>query len=384
MIRQAQTVGVFQLESPAQQALQWRLQADKFDDLVASVALIRPGPLVGKTVEPYISTRRGWTKPSYPLPELEPVLRETYGRILYQDQVLDVVAVVGGYSLEEADAWLKTMTHARSEEVMQQLGLELLERAKAKGLTGKKFERMWKQIKGFSRYGFCEGHAVAFASHAQGTAYLLRHYPAEFLAAILSVEPCGFWPVATVTAEANRRGVHVLGPCVNHSAAHQWNVEQAGKEAKAIRCSLSFVQGVGRDMARVIVQERDQNGPFASLSDAGRRLWFVPRDAMEWLTLAGAFDGLAQSRREVLWSLPAVHRPPIKKTNPVVGQEALPLPVPPLVPRGVPDFTDEERFCPRMAGSPLFAVRPPDALLSLTSRSNGRTLLRGFAGRRTR
>ena len=121
MIRQAQTVGVFRLESPAQQALQWRLQADKFDDLVASVALIRPGPIVGKTVEPYISTRRGWTKPAVSHTRIGAGAEETYGRILYQDQVLDVVAVVGGYSLEEADAWLKTMTHARSEDAMQQL-----------------------------------------------------------------------------------------------------------------------------------------------------------------------------------------------------------------------------------------------------------------------
>ena len=181
MIRAAETVGCFQLESPAQMSLQWRLKADRFEDLVASVALIRPGPLHGKTVDPYIKRRHGWEKVEYPLPELEPVLKETYGRILFQDQVLDVVRVVGDLSPDEADQFQKTITHARSEEEMARLGLSLYERAKGKGMTKKSFSRLWKQIQGFSRYGFCHGHAVAFADHAQGTAWLLRHHPAEFL-----------------------------------------------------------------------------------------------------------------------------------------------------------------------------------------------------------
>lgn len=170
MIRAAQTVTCFQLESPAQMALQWRLKADKFDDLVASVALIRPGPLLGKTVEPYVRRRHGLAKVTYPLPELEPVLRETYGRILFQDQAIDVVRVVGNFQPDEADKFQKTITHARSLEEMAQMGLLLWERVKDRGMTKKAFSRLWKQIEGFSRYGFCHGHAVAFADHAQGTA----------------------------------------------------------------------------------------------------------------------------------------------------------------------------------------------------------------------
>lgn len=238
MIRAAQTVTAFQLESPAQMALQWRLKADKFDDLVASVALIRPGPLLGKTVARYIARRHGQEAVTYPLPELEPVLFDTFGRIIFQDQVLDVVRIVGDLPPEEADHFQKTITHARSKEEMARLGLDLYERAKVKGIGKKEFSALWKQIVGFSSYGFCQAHALAFADHAQGTAWLLRHHPAEFLAAVLSVEPCGFWPVSTVVAETQRRGVKVYGPCINRSEWQRWALEDGGS---AIRCSLSYV-----------------------------------------------------------------------------------------------------------------------------------------------
>lgn len=356
MIRAAETVGVFQLESPAQMALQWRLQASRFDDLVASVALIRPGPLVGKTAQPFIAGRRGWTKPVYLLPELEPVLRETYGRIIYQDQVLEVVRIVGDYTSDEADEWLKAMTHARSEPEMERLGLQLYERVKAghKELKGRKFERLWRQIKGFSRYGFCHGHALAFADHAQGTAWLLRHHPAVFLAAVLSVEPCGFWPVHTVVAEAQRRGVQVHGPCINRSKGELWTVErdgqkQQGKQEAVIRCSLRYVREV-RQAAQAIEDERDQRGGFTDLWDFARRCSaFLSREQMEWLVLSGALDCLNPNRREVLWSLPTLcagaHREARSGQRvQTTGQQAMPIAVTPLLPANLPPLLSEERL----------------------------------------
>ena len=353
MIRAAQTVGVFQLESPAQMALQWRLQADRFDDLVASVALIRPGPLVGRTVEPWLDARHGLVPPQFPLPELEPVLRDTWGRIVYQDQVLDVVRVVGDFGPDQADAWLKAMTHARSDTEMERLGAELRDKAAAKGLVGEGFDALWQQIRGFSRYGFCQGHAVAFADHGQGTAYLLRHYPADFLAAVLSVEPCGFWPVETLVAEARRRGVRVLGPCVQRSAARHWSVD--GDE---IRCSLAFVRGVSESVADGIVAEREARGEFVDWADLGARLRFVDRDALEWLVLAGAMDGLGFPRRQALWSLPSVHRP--------VGMPdgGLGLDIAPALAPVVPEFHEGEKLVLERralgfatAGHPLAALR---------------------------
>ena len=354
MIRAAQTVGVFQLESPAQMSLQWRLQADRFDDLVASVALIRPGPLVGRTVEPWLDARHGLVPPQYPLPELEPVLRETWGRIVYQDQVLDVVRVVGDFGPDEADAWLKAMTHARSDTEMERLGGELRSRASSKGLSGARFDALWQQIRGFSRYGFCHGHALAFADHGQGTAYLLRHYPADFLAAVLSVEPCGFWPVETLVAEARRRAVVVHGPCINRSGGRHWGVD--GNE---IRCSLSFVRGVSEESADAIVREREAGGLFVDLADCGARLGFVDRDALEWLVLAGAFDAIAPSRRQALWSLPAVHRPGVLPSG------GLDLPVAPTLAPVVPEFHAGEKLVMERralgfatAGHPLQGLRP--------------------------
>ena len=349
MIRAAETVGVFQLESPAQMALQWRLKADRFDDLVHAVALIRPGPLVGGGVGPYVAVRHGKVKPRYPLPELAPILHETCGRILFQDQVLEVVKVVGGFSADEADKFLKFMTHARSKDEMGMLGRELRERAKAaNGIGFRDFARLWKQIEGFSRYGFCHGHSIAFADHAQGTAWLLRHHPAEFLAAVLSVEPCGFWPIETVVGEAKRRGVEVLGPCLNRSGATLWQVDNG----LSIRCPLSFVQGVTEAVAEGIIMEREVSGPFVDLASACRRFAFVPRETLEWLVLAGALDCLAPSRRRAIWSLPALHRPPETKrvTAPgtgarrfMPGQKALEVTLVPSLPPELPDFADAER-----------------------------------------
>ena len=344
MIRAAQTVTCFQLESPAQMALQWRLRADKFDDLVASVALIRPGPLLGKTVEPYIHRRHGWAKVTYPMPELEPVLRETYGRILFQDQAIDVVRVVGRFEPDEADGFQKAITHARSKEEMARMGLLLWERVRDRGMTKPAFSRLWKQIEGFSRYGFCHGHAVAFADHAQGTAWLLRHHPADFLAAVLSVEPCGFWPVATVVAEARRRGVGVRAPCVNESEAARWTVTDAA-EGNAIRCSLGYVRGLDKAAAQV-GQERQERGQFESLVQFCRRCSFLSREQLEWLALSGALDGLNPNRRQTLWSLPSLHQGHASSPKGAVatGQTAVDLDVPPLLPTGLPEFTDAEAF----------------------------------------
>ena len=345
MIRAAQTVTAFQLESPAQMALQRRLKADKFDDLVASVALIRPGPLLGKTVQHYIARRHGQEPVIYPLPELEPILSETYGRILFQDQVLDVVRIIGNLNPDEADKFQKAITHARNKEEMARLGLDLYEKVKARGMTKNAFASIWKQIVGFASYGFCHGHSVAFADHAQGTAWLLCHHPAEFLAAVLSVEPCGFWPVNTVVSEAQRRGVKVHGPCVNRSEWQRWALEDGGA---AIRCSLSYVQELARAGA-VVVEERRLRGQFASLEDFCSRCHFLSREQVEWLTLAGALDCLTFNRRQTLWSLPLLHRESHRKRRGInehdaEGQTALDVPIPVTLSDSLADFDFHDRY----------------------------------------
>ncbi len=345
MIRAAQTVTAFQLESPAQMALQWRLKADKFDDLVASVALIRPGPLLGKTVQHYIARRHGQEPVTYPLPELELVLSETYGRILFQDQVLDVVRIIGDLNPDEADKFQKAITHARNKEETARLGIDLYERVKARGMTKKAFASIWKQIVGFASYGFCQGHALAFADHAQGTSWLLRHHPAEFLAAVLSVEPCGFWPVSTVVAEAQRRGVTVYGPCVNRSEWQRWALED---DRTAIRCSLSYVQELAR-AAAAVAEERRLRGLFTSLAEFCSRCHFLSREQIEWLTLAGALDCLASNRRQTLWGLPLLHRENRRERRganerDADGQTALDVPIPVTLSENLADFEFHDRY----------------------------------------
>ena len=345
MIRAAQTVTAFQLESPAQMALQWRLKADKFDDLVASVALIRPGPLLGKTVQHYIARRHGQEPVTYSLPELEPVLAETYGRILFQDQVLDVVRIIGNLGPDEADKFQKAITHARNKEEMARLGLDLYEKVKARGMTKKAFANIWKQLVGFASYGFCHGHSVAFADHAQGTAWLLCHHPADFLAAVLSVEPCGFWPVNTVVSEAQRRGVKVHGPCVNRSEWQRWALEDDGA---AIRCSLSYVQELAKAGAAV-AEERRLRGAFASLAEFCSRCHFLSREQIEWLVLAGALDCLASNRRQTLWGLPLLHRENRRgrrstDERAADGQGALDVPIPVTLSASLSDFGSDDRY----------------------------------------
>jgi len=347
MIRTATTVGCFQLESPAQMALQWKLKVNCFDDLIASVALIRPGPILGGSVDAYIARRHGKATVTYPLPELEPILAATYGRILFQDQVLDVVKICGDLSPDEADQYQKAITHARSPEEMARLGLELYERAKTKGITKKAFGRLWKQIQGFSRYGFAHGHSVAFADHAQGTAWLLRHHPADFLAGVLSVEPCGFWPVSVVVAEAERRGIEVRGPCINRSSAQRWLLED-GLPHSAIRCSLAYVRTVANS-ARAITLERRARGPFGSLEEFCRRCPFLTREQLEWLALSGALDRVASNRRQTLWALPVLHQDRAGQRRRMLddldlGQEALELPIPALLPSGMPEFEFSDRY----------------------------------------
>ena len=347
IIRTASTVGCFQLESPAQMALQWKLKVGCFDDLIASVALIRPGPILGGSVDAYIARRHGKTQVTYPLPELEPILAATYGRILFQDQVLDVVRVVGDLSPDEADQYQKAITHARSPEEMVRLGLELYERAKPKGITKKAFGRLWKQIQGFSRYGFAHGHSVAFADHAQGTAWLLHNCPSEFLVGVLSVEPCGFWPVSVVVAEAQRQGVEARGPCVNRSSAQKWMLED-GVPRQAIRCSLAYVKTLAKS-ASAITLERRARGPFTSLEEFCRRCHFLSREQLEWLALAGALDCVAPNRRQALWSLPVLHQDRAGRKRQMLedvadGQGALEMPIPALLPSGMPEFEFEDRY----------------------------------------
>jgi error-prone DNA polymerase len=217
MFHRGETIGVFQLESPAQRALQSRLGAQHFEDLVASVAIIRPGPIKGNMVEPFIARRKGLEEVTYPHPALRPILEKTYGVVLFQEQVIEIAMAVAGFTPGEADRLRRVMTHGRSREEMADIGRFFVAKAVAGGLEPAVAETIFSYLAGYASYGFCEAHAAAFADIAYKTAYLVKYFPAHFYAALLSQQPMGYYPPHVLCVEARRRGVALLGPDVNRS-----------------------------------------------------------------------------------------------------------------------------------------------------------------------
>ncbi|MBE3598968.1 MAG: DNA polymerase III subunit alpha [Limnochordaceae bacterium] len=344
MLHQGQTVGVFQLESPAQRALQSRLGASQIEDIVASVALIRPGPIKGHMVEPFIARRHGLEPIRYAHPALERILRKTFGVVLYQEQVIEIATEVAGFTPGEADRLRRAMTRFRSQREMEEIGRLFVQQAVARGVAPGVAETIFSYIAGYAGYGFCEAHAAAFATTAYKTAYLLRHYPAEFFAALLNNQPMGFYPPHTLITEARRRGVAVVGPDIRTSGVDYEVVRVAGDghalPAPVIRVPLKVIRGVGEAGARTIVAERERGGPFRCLYDFCRRV-DLPQDAVEALIEAGAFDTLYPNRRALLWDLPrilaAARRPPHR-----AGGE-LPLPPASTAPASIRDFSPFQR-----------------------------------------
>lgn len=338
MLNSGDTIGVFQLESPAQRALQARLGAEHLEDIVASVAIIRPGPIKGNMVEPFLARRHGLEPVQYLHPRLEPILAKTYGVVLFQEQVIEIATAIAGFTPGEADALRRVMTKARSREEMNEIGSRFIQKAIQQGVEPAVAETIFGYIQGYASYGFCEAHAAAFAATAYKTAYLVRHHPAEFFAALLSNQPMGYYPPNTLVWEARRRGIAVLPPDLNASR-WEWTVPVP----HAMRCGLKQVSGLGRGTGEAIVAAREAGGPFTGLSDLIRRVPAAARDEIEALVLAGALDGLEPNRRALLWALPhalaqARSAGPGGPELPAAGPGGRGLPA------GVPDFTAWERF----------------------------------------
>ncbi len=297
-LRSGETVGVFQLESPAQRALQSRLGADNIEDVVASVALIRPGPVKGNMVEPFVKRRQGLEGVLYPDPRLEPILRKTYGVILFQEQVIEIASVIANFTPGEADRLRRVMTHQRSGEEMEKLGELFVRKAAGAGTPEENALRIFESIKGYASYGFCEAHARAFGTTAYKTAYLIEHHPAEFFAGVLNNQPMGFYPPSTVCLEAKKCGVTVRGVSVNRSGK-----DVCVSEGEIV-LPLKMVKGMSEKASDAILKAREK-GLFTSLEDFAKRVR-VDSDVLRSLVLCGAFDELGLSRKRLLWDLPYV------------------------------------------------------------------------------
>jgi error-prone DNA polymerase len=297
MLRDGRTIGVFQLESPAQREMAGRLLPQNFDDIIVSLSLVRPGPLKSGMDRVYLARRHGQEPVSYLHPGLEGALGETLGVILYQEQVLRVAHGLAGLSYAEADGFRRAMTHDRTHEEMDKMRLAFINSAMRKGVKRGVAEEVFGQLAAFAAYGFCKAHAAAYAVLSYQTLWLKCHYPAEFFAAILSNQPMGYYPPRVLAAEARRCGAAVLPPDVNKSSG-LYTVE-----GQAIRVSLSQVKGISREAVASIIHERGKAN-FTSLWDFVLRVE-ASQPVIENLVKVGALDALG-SRGEMLAEIPGL------------------------------------------------------------------------------
>jgi len=298
MLQRADSVGVFQVESRAQMATLPRLKPRIFYDLVVEVALIRPGPIQGGSVHPYIRRRNGIDPVVYDHPSMESALRKTLGVPLFQEQLMQLAVDCAGFSAAEADQLRRAMGSKRSTERMQRLRGRFYEGMRAlHGATDEVIDRTYEKLEAFANFGFPESHALSFASLVFYSSWFKLHHPAAFCAALLRAQPMGFYSPQSLVADARRHGVTVHGPDVNASLAHA-TLENAGTE---VRLGLGAVRHIGDDFAEQLVEERKTNGPFTSLLDLTSRVQLsVPQT--EALATAGALGCFGMSRREGLWA----------------------------------------------------------------------------------
>lgn len=298
MLARADSVGVFQVESRAQMATLPRLKPRVFYDLVVEVALIRPGPIQGGSVHPYIRRRNGVDPVIYEHPSMAPALRKTLGVPLFQEQLMQLAVDCAGFSAAEADQLRRAMGSKRSTERMRRLRGRFYDGMRAlHGAPDEVIDRIYEKLEAFANFGFPESHALSFASLVFYSAWFKLHHPAAFCAALLRAQPMGFYSPQSLVADARRHGVAVHGPCVNASLAHA-TCENAGTE---VRLGLGAVRYLGAELAEKLVAERTANGPFTSLPDLTSRVQLsVPQ--VEALATAGALGCFGMSRREALWA----------------------------------------------------------------------------------
>ena len=311
LVRSGQTMGCFQIESHGQMHLLAQHQPETFGDLITEIALFRPGPLQTGMVHPFVRRRRGLEEVTYEHASLRPILEDTYGVILFQEQVLEVAHRFAGLSLEEADRFRRLMSSFRDPGEMEGMRALFVGSAVERDVPIEAAERVFDDVSKFVGYGFCRSHAAAFARTVYQSAYLKRHHPAAFLAAVMEHRP-GMFNLLSLQEEARRFGVRTLQPDVARSGV-RYDLERDAGGRLAIRMPLSAVKGVGADAARVVVLERLRR-PYGDLEDLWRRVP-VEASALKALARAGALDCLLGSDpllgsdgRRALWHLGVLER----------------------------------------------------------------------------
>ncbi len=296
MMQRADTVGVFQIESRAQQSMLPRLKPACFYDIVMQVAIIRPGPIQGEMVHPFLRRRSGAETVTYPHPKLKPVLERTLGVPLFQEQGMRLAIEAAGFSGGEADELRRAMGHKRSRERMQAMRAKLIDGMIANGIDRTAAEQLFHMLEGFADYGFPESHAASFALLAYASAYLKCHLPAVFAAAILNVQPMGFYSTEVLVNDARRHGVTV-SPIEVNASGYWSHVQPDG----ALRLGFHLVRGLG-EAQRKRLEAALARGPFDGVLAFAQRTQ-LERETLENLAIAGAFTPWYPSRREAMWAL---------------------------------------------------------------------------------
>ena len=319
-IQRADTVGCFQIESRAQMQVILRTRPETIDDITVQVALVRPGPIQGKAVHPYVERRQKLRDdPSYRAPAdhplLEEPLRETLGVVVFQDQVLDVAVHLAGFTVGEAEGLRRAMSRKRSHAALEAWRERFVAGALEQGVEEPQAHELYDKLVAFSGFGFPKSHAAAFGLLAYQSAWLRHHYAAEFLAALLNAQPMGFYPPATLVRDGQRRGVETRPPHVNRSEV------DCVIEEGAVRVGLKYVAGVGEDDAAAVVAAR----PYSTVRELAQRTG-LSEDELRALVESGACDCFGLRRRDLLWQLGLVPRPAsVPGTAGKAKQLALPL-----------------------------------------------------------
>jgi error-prone DNA polymerase len=338
-IRAADTVGVFQIESRAQMQSLLRTRPRSLEDITIQVAIVRPGPIQGGAINPYIERRQRLREAQaggfdyeipYEHPALEPVLRETLGTIIFQDQVMQVAEAFAGYAPGEADGLRRAMSRKRSSEMLQRHRERFLQGAIAhSGASPQVAERVWRMVEGFAGFGFPKAHSAAFGLLAYQSTWLRVHYGPEFLCALLNEQPMGFYAPDSLVHEAENRGIAVLGLDVNASQL------QCAVQNGAVRLGLGYVKGATEEEMRGLVAERERGGRYATLADLAGRSG-CRRATLEQLAWSGACDALLRSgagheqdrdRRSALWQM-GIAAPAVTVAGEPAGEQAAQLALP--------------------------------------------------------
>ncbi|MFL5770172.1 MAG: PHP domain-containing protein [Chloroflexota bacterium] len=388
MLQAADTVGVFQVESRAQMQTLPKSRPLNLDDLVVEVAIIRPGPIQGNAVHPYLRRKQGLEPVEYLHPSLEPVLRDTLGVILYQEQVMRIAIEVAGFSAAESDGFRRAMGTWRSSREMEKLHQRFVAGAlRQPGMTEDNAEELFRQVAAFASFGFAKSHAAAFARTAYESSYLKLFYPAQFLVGLVNAQPMGFYPVEVLVNDAKRHGVAVLPVDINRSryktttewvgrpgwatggedeplpddaglerrpdpvrssacvmpsrkARDRWSAESS--VGWGVRLGLRLVKGIGEEHEQLLEAELTR-GPYTSLADVVERTG-LPEETLERLIRVGALDSLARPRRELLWQLREVAGSVRGSVPGRVAGRPIDLRLPPTDAPTLPRLTESERI----------------------------------------